>query len=79
MKARSAVYLGLGSEFVGLVAACFYIGNLIDQKFGTRGFGVIGGVFVAMVAWTAHFIYVVRTSGAEPVDNDDESRDTPSV
>jgi hypothetical protein len=63
LKKEYAIYLGLGTEFVGLMGACLFLGHLADEKLAWGGFGLIGGVFVALGAWATHFVFVARSIG----------------
>ena len=65
MKKQYAMLLGLGTEFVGLVAAFLFIGHWIDGRFGWNGFGMIGGVLLALAIWSAHFAFVARSLSRE--------------
>ena len=72
MKKSSAVYLGLGSEFVGLVAVFLFLGNWADERLDLKGFGLIGGLFLALILWAAHFIWVVRSTSSAALDKNRE-------
>lgn len=71
IKKQYLVYLGLGTEFVGLMAAFLFIGNYADERFGLKGFGMIGGVFFALIIWAVHFIIVARAASAGQLDQSD--------
>lgn len=64
IKKQHLVYLGLGTEFAGLMAAFLFVGNYFDERFGLKGFGMIGGVFAALILWALHFVMVARSLSA---------------
>ena len=65
-------YLGLGTEFVGLMAAFLFLGHWADDRLALGGFGLIGGVILALVVWSAHFIWVARSMSRASLDKSEK-------
>jgi F0F1-type ATP synthase assembly protein I len=50
----------MGVELVGLVIGCLYIGQILDEKFGTKGLMVIFFSVASLVGWFIHLIFLLK-------------------
>ena len=57
---KTAMYMGLGFECVGLVMAGLYVGEFLDKKYGWSGTGTMASVMGALVLWFVHILLVNR-------------------
>ncbi len=62
------IFVGLGFELVGLMLACLYIGQWVDQKFGTKGLGLAGFSILALVGWLIHLLQLLKQVEKEDED-----------
>lgn len=74
MKRQYAIYMGLATEFVGLMAVFIFLGNWFDERFGMQGFGLIIGMFIALTGWSVHFALVLRGASREALENPEKER-----
>ena len=42
-------YSGVGLELAGAIAVLAYVGSLVDRRFGTQPWGILGGVVLGLV------------------------------
>lgn len=62
------VFVGMGFELVGLIVACLFIGQWIDQNYGTKGLGIAGFSILALVGWLVHLIQLLKQVEKEDED-----------
>jgi hypothetical protein len=60
MNNKNAVFIALGFECFGLIAACVLIGRWLDQKYGWGSLGAGLGAFVGLSAWILHLLLVLK-------------------
>lgn len=54
------IFASMGFELVGLIIGCFYLGQLLDQKYQTKGLIFVGLVFAALIGWLIRVIWLLR-------------------
>lgn len=57
---RYIIFAGIGFELVGLIIGCFYLGEILDQKYQTKGLIFVGLSFLALIGWLARVIWLLR-------------------
>ncbi|MFN7728913.1 MAG: AtpZ/AtpI family protein [Bdellovibrio sp.] len=57
---RYLVFASMGLELVGLVIGCLYIGQVLDEKFGTKGLMVIFFSVASLVGWFIHLVFLLK-------------------
>lgn len=62
------VFVGMGFELVGLIIACLFIGQWVDNTYGTKGLGVAGFSVLALVGWLVHLIQLLKQVEKESED-----------
>ena len=53
-------YLGIAFELTGLIIVFLYVGKYFDEKYTLNGIGIAVGVFLALIIWVLHLIYMVK-------------------
>lgn len=57
---RYLILTGLGFELVGLIIGGLYIGQLLDEKFGTKGIMALLILASCLVSWFVHLIFLLK-------------------
>lgn len=60
MDRKAAVFIAMGFECFGLVAACVLIGRWIDQKYGSGSLWTGMGALVGVTAWVTHLLVLLK-------------------
>jgi hypothetical protein len=60
MDRKSAVFMSMGFEIVGIVIFAIYFGRWLDTRYDLNGMGVAGTMLLGFVGWFAHVIVVAR-------------------
>jgi len=50
----------MGFELIGLIAAAFYIGKIIDDTYSLKGLGLIGFSLLALIGWLIHIVLLSK-------------------
>ncbi len=54
------IFTSMGFELVGIMLACIYLGQMIDQTYQTKGFGLVALMFIGLFSWLLHMIMLLR-------------------
>ncbi|MBX2995591.1 MAG: AtpZ/AtpI family protein [Bdellovibrionaceae bacterium] len=57
---RYLIFASMGVELVGLIIGCLFIGQVLDEKFGTKGLMVIFFSIASLVGWFVHLIFLLK-------------------
>lgn len=60
MNRRYLIFTAMGFELVGLILACLFIGQWLDENYGLKGLGVIGLMVGGLVGWLVHLIQLLK-------------------
>jgi F0F1-type ATP synthase assembly protein I len=60
MDRKTALFIGMGAECVGIVLVFVYIGQWVDEKYGLRGLATAVLAMLGLVIWVVHLLMVVR-------------------
>lgn len=60
MKNKYIAFVAIGLELVGIVLACLYIGQKLDEAFGLKGLGMIGLSMAGLAGWIAQVVFLAR-------------------
>lgn len=52
--------MGLGFELVGLILGGLYLGQALDDHYGTRGIMVLVILVSCLVSWFIHLIFLLK-------------------
>lgn len=50
----------MGFELVGLILGCFFLGQMLDEKYQTRGLIFVGLTMLALIGWLVRIIWLLR-------------------
>lgn len=57
---RYLIFASMGFELVGIMLASIYLGQKIDENYGTKGVALIALMFIGLASWLAHMIMLLR-------------------
>ena len=57
---RYIIFASIGFELVGLIVGCFYIGQILDEKYKTNGMIFVGLSFACLIGWLWRVIWMIR-------------------
>lgn len=57
---RYIIFAGIGFELVGLIVGCFYLGQMLDEKYQTKGLIFVGLSFACLIGWLWRVIWMIR-------------------
>ncbi len=57
---RYIIFASMGFELVGLILGCFFLGQMLDEKYQTRGLIFVGLTMLALVGWLVRIIWLLR-------------------
>ncbi len=66
MDRKTAVFMSLGFEIVGIVFFSIYVGRLLDTHYDLNGLGTAGVVALGFAGWLTHIIVVVKIMQKKP-------------
>lgn len=66
------VFMGLGLEIGLAIVAAYHIGNLLDQKYQSKGLIFVILAFLLLIGWMIQVIWLVRRLQKDE-DNDQGS------
>ncbi len=67
MKNKYIVFSAIGVELVGIIIACIFIGQYVDQNYGTKGLGIVGFSVLGLTGWLIQVVRMLKT-----MEKDDE-------
>ncbi|WP_413576408.1 AtpZ/AtpI family protein [Bdellovibrio sp. HCB290] len=59
------IFASIGFELVGLIIGCFYLGELLDTKYQTKGMAFVGLSLAALVGWLVRVIWLLKRMEAQ--------------
>ena len=62
-------FVAMGFELVGLILASLYLGQWIDEHYGTTPWGTLGLVAVGVVGWMIHIFLLVQQIDRQSSDS----------
>lgn len=66
MKAnKGLVFVAMGFELVGLILGCIFIGQWVDERFGTKGLGLVGFSALGLIGWLVHIVRLLKSYEAD--------------
>lgn len=54
------LFIGLGTEIVGLILAAVWLGGLVDEKMETKGLFLSLFSFAGLIGWMIHILVLVK-------------------
>ncbi len=66
MNSKYLVFAGMGVELIGIILACLYIGQMLDEKYGLKGLAMIGLSVCGLAGWIYHIILMTQKFDKEP-------------
>lgn len=54
------VFTAMGFELVGIIVSGVLFGQLIDEKFGTKGLGIVGFSMAGLAGWVFHIVVLAK-------------------
>lgn len=54
------VFASIGFELIGIMLACIYLGQKIDEHYQTKGVALIALMFIGLASWLTHVIMLLR-------------------
>jgi hypothetical protein len=61
MKSKYLIFVGMGIELVGIMIACLYIGQRVDQQYGLKGLGLAGFSLFGLAGWLIHIVRLTKS------------------
>lgn len=71
MDRKTAVFISMGFEIIGIVIVAIYVGGWLDKTYELGGLGTAGAIMIGFIGWLCH-LYVA----ARAVDKEENSGDT---
>lgn len=69
-KNKAIVFTAMGFELIGIILGCIYIGQYIDNRFGTKGLALVGFSVLGLVGWLVHIIRLLKLYEADTETSD---------
>ncbi len=60
MKSRYLIFAGMGVELIGIILACLYVGQMIDEKYQTKGLALAGLPMLGLAGWIYHIVLLTK-------------------
>ena len=57
---KGIVFLGIGFELVAMCLGGYYLGEIIDQRMGTKNTASTYLILALLVSWFVHLFYLLR-------------------
>lgn len=54
------VFVSIGFELVGLIVGSYYLGQVLDEKYQTKGFIFIGLAVFSLIAWLVRVVWLLK-------------------
>jgi hypothetical protein len=67
---KMIIFAGMGFEIVGLILGSFFLGQIIDDKFGTKGIAIGVLTFAALVSWLVRITMLVKRFEKEEIEKE---------
>lgn len=68
------VFISMGFEIVGLIVGSFFLGNLIDTKYQTKGLAFVFLSLACLIGWLVRVIWLVNKLQAQE-DKEDQKNE----
>lgn len=62
---KALVFTAMGFELVGLILGCIFIGQWVDEKYGTHGLGLVGFSALGLIGWLLHIVQLLKAYEAD--------------
>ncbi|MBX3019252.1 MAG: AtpZ/AtpI family protein [Bdellovibrionaceae bacterium] len=62
---KGLIFMAMGFELVGLILGCIFIGQWVDENYGTKGLGLVGFSAAALVGWLVHIVQLLKKFEAD--------------
>jgi F0F1-type ATP synthase assembly protein I len=72
------IFASIGFELVGLVLGCFFIGQLLDKKYNSKGLIFVGLMIASLIGWLIRVIWLLRRLD-ETEANGDRKKETDKI
>lgn len=70
MNSKYLVFVGMGAELIGIIGGCLYVGQMLDQKFQTKGLIMVALSAAGLVGWLYQIILLTRQiENSEKIEN----------
>ncbi|QDK36100.1 AtpZ/AtpI family protein [Bdellovibrio sp. NC01] len=63
------IFASIGFELVGLIVGCFFLGQILDNKYQTKGMIFVGLSVLCLIGWLVRVIWLLKRFQ----DEDDKS------
>jgi F0F1-type ATP synthase assembly protein I len=64
MKNKYIVFVAMGIELVGIMVACLFIGQKLDERYGLKGLGMIGFSMAGLAGWIYQIVFLAKKADA---------------
>lgn len=71
MDRKTAVFISMGFEIIGVVIAAIYIGGWFDKTYALDGLGTTFAIVIGFIGWLTHLFIAARA-----FDKEEKSGDT---
>lgn len=73
MDRKTAVFISMGFEIIGIVIVAIYVGGWLDKTYELGGLGTAGTIMVGFIGWLCH-LYVAAKAVAKEENSSDTQR-----
>lgn len=56
MNSKYLIFAGMGLELVGIMVACLYLGQKLDQTYHLKGLAMVGLSIIGLAGWLIQII-----------------------
>lgn len=67
------IFASIGFELVGLIVGCFFLGQILDNKYQTKGMIFVGLSVFCLIGWLVRVIWLLKRFQDE--DEKDSNKD----
>jgi len=60
MNNRYIVFVGIGLELVGIIIACLFIGQKLDEAYGLKGLAMVGLSLLGLAGWLYQIVLLSK-------------------
>ena len=54
------IFASIGFELVGLIVGCFFLGQILDNKYQTKGMIFVGLSVLCLIGWLVRVIWLLK-------------------